>query len=246
MPKFTQQAEIVFQLAKDAARRMRNPEVCSVHLLLALLEENSGIACNILKNHSFSVALITEIAGHHVPVAREGMDLPDNLPWSRSAQEITKIAVDEAVRLGHDYIGTEHLLIALTRLDFLNSSTVVLKIFGVDREALRQEVLGLLGCIPEKKPISSGLDIRFHKDDLCAYKCGREIKPVLIRKDVKETDEMAFIDSAVQTSVNNLFFLCHTDGQLDNPRNLMVLYLPKIILNLAGILMAQREALKEA
>jgi hypothetical protein len=85
--------------------------------------------------------------------------------------------------------------------------------------------------------------MRFRKGDLCAFKTGGGVKAVLVRKDVQDTDTTACIDECAETSVNNLFFLCHTDAQSKDPYELMGHNSVEITLNLAGILMSLRAAL---
>lgn len=252
MPRYTQQSEKVFQLAKDFAREMKSPRVNSGHLLFALLKEGSGLAYNVLKNHRLSVDATRRAVWMMMPVVDESLTLPDDLPWSTTAQLISKSAAEEAIDLGHNYVGTEHILLAFTQFapEWSPGRGIFFQSLGVNENtfaALRQEVLSCLGHAQEKSLASRSYSaLKFRKGDLCVFKCAGGVEPVLITRDVEEASVMApasdWHGCVFSTSVDNLFHLCQTDGQFSDPREAMKNYSSEIILNLAGILMSQRDA----
>ncbi len=243
MPRYTQQSEHIFQSAKEIAKRMRSTEVNCGHLLLALLGEQSGLAYHVLKNHGLLSDMVLDLVKSKTAIVADGTDLPDDLPFSDMAEAVTKEAEREAIALQHNYVGTEHILLALAFwMD--PPYTLVLRRLNLDEWALRHEVLELLGHASEKKTASCAT-LRFRRGDLCAFKCAGGAEPVLIQRDVGEMAAMAPIGNSVSTSVDNLFFLCHTQytDYPGGPRELVKCLLPEIVSNLASMFISLRDAL---
>ncbi len=145
MPAYTQRAELVFQLAKDAARRRKHLEVYPVHILFALFQEGSGLAVQILKNRGFSVARVEEAMWRYC--LKIDAVLPEDLPWTDPARFVSQSASAETQALGHNYVGTEHILLAMTKIQAHQWLGLA---FAKDLDDIRQEVLNLLGHGEEK------------------------------------------------------------------------------------------------
>jgi ATP-dependent Clp protease ATP-binding subunit ClpA len=151
MPRYTQRAELVFRSATDAARKFGHPEVHPVHILLGLFQEAGGIPANVLKNRGFSLAQI-ESAILQFDFA-EAVVLPADLPWTKQAQLVSQHAAAEALVLDHNYVGTEHILLSMTRLSPYQWLRLV---SSNELEDIRKDVLAVLGYGEEqpsqKKP----------------------------------------------------------------------------------------------
>ncbi len=155
MLEFNDQAEAVMKKAKQAAADFRHPAVHTIHILLALTENSAGIAFTALKNFDLTteaiVGEIEELSG----IGLVSQNIPGDLPWTISAQEITQSAPQKAQELKHIYIGPEHLLLAL--LDTESTATNAMINLGVSPRRVMVEVLGFIGFeeSSESKPRKS-------------------------------------------------------------------------------------------
>ncbi len=139
---FTNKAIKAVMLSQEEARRSRVNLVGTEQLLLGLIAEGTDIAANVLRNFGVTLqnarqavdTLITEGSGYS----------PTNIPFTPKSQRIFEYAVQEARQLGHNYVGTEHLLLALTR-EQDNTAVKVLAHLGVDADAVRKQLFKSLG-----------------------------------------------------------------------------------------------------
>lgn len=145
MSHYTQRAEWVFRFAKDAAKEYSHAEVYPAHILLGLFQEGYGISAQILKNHGFSAEKIkSAIASYNFGMLK--IPVPD-LPWTEAAQFVSREASAEAQAIGHNYVGTEHLLLSMTRLPPHQWLNIV---SSGDIQDIRRGLLSLLGHGPEE------------------------------------------------------------------------------------------------
>ncbi len=113
MQRFTQRAQKVLSLAREEAQRLQHNAIGTEHLLLGLMKEEGGVAGRVLSELKLDYkeveALVESKAepGQHIPFQK--------LDLSQGTKKVLELAVDEARRMGHHYIGTEHLLLALVR-----------------------------------------------------------------------------------------------------------------------------------
>ena len=141
--RFTDRARKVMQLAEDEANRLNHEYVGTEHILLGLVAERFGVAGAVLKN-----------LGVDLPKARltvEGLAAPlppsnksNDLPVSPRARQAVATSHEEAAKIGHGYVGTEHLILALTR-DADSVAAKSLLNLGLKLDDIREEVLKLLG-----------------------------------------------------------------------------------------------------
>lgn len=144
MAHYTQRAELVFQLAKNAARKFKHPQVYPVHILLGLFQEDTGISAHVLKNRGFTTERIeAAIMGYDFGTIAV---LPEDLPWTEPAQFVSQEASMEAQALGHNYVGTEHVFLAMTKI---SAHQWLSCMSASDLEDIRREALSLLGHYPE-------------------------------------------------------------------------------------------------
>ncbi len=113
MQRFTQRARRVLSLAQEEAEKLQHSYVGTEHLLLGLMQEEGGIAGRVLKELGLTFEKVEQLVERKT---RSGQRTPfTKLDLSPGTKKVLELAVDEARRLGHHYIGTEHLLLALMR-----------------------------------------------------------------------------------------------------------------------------------
>ena len=142
--KFTDRARKVMSLARQEAQRFNHEYIGTEHILLGLVQEGSGIAARVLKNLDVDLRKIrTEVEKlipHGPPTVQMGQ-----LPFTPRAKRVLELAQEEANNLGHDYIGTEHLLLGLLRENEGVAAQVLMNL-GLKLEDVREEVLEVLGA----------------------------------------------------------------------------------------------------
>jgi ATP-dependent Clp protease ATP-binding subunit ClpC len=139
--KFTKRAKQVLQLATEEARAFNHPYIGTEHILLGLIRESEGIAARVLDDLGVKLAQARSAVEFIVGVG-EGASIGDQELTAR-AQKVIKYAIEEANRLNHHYIGTEHLLLGLVR-NGEGVATGVLDIMGVSLEQVRNQVMRVL------------------------------------------------------------------------------------------------------
>ncbi|MBK9942957.1 MAG: ATP-dependent Clp protease ATP-binding subunit [Kouleothrix sp.] len=139
--KFTKRAKQVLQIATEEARAFNHPYIGTEHILLGLIKEGEGVAARVLDDLGVKLSqarhAVEFIVGMGEGPPREGQDL------TARAKKVIAYAVDEAKRLNHHYIGTEHLLLGLVR-NGEGVATGVLDIMGVSLEQVRTQVMRVL------------------------------------------------------------------------------------------------------
>lgn len=140
--RFTQRAQKVLQLAQEEAIRMKHESIGTEHILLGLIREGGGIAAKALEAIDISSEMIEEGIEELVGVGTK--DVGPIVHYTPRAKKVIELSVDESRKLGHSYIGTEHLLLALIR-EGEGVAARVLNNAGVSLNKARQQVLQLLG-----------------------------------------------------------------------------------------------------
>lgn len=140
--RFTQRAQKVLQLAQEEAIRMKHESIGTEHILLGLIREGGGIAAKALEAIEVNTQLIEEGIKELVGVGEK--DVGPIVHYTPRAKKVIELSVDESRKLGHSYIGTEHLLLALIR-EGEGVAARVLGNAGVSLNKARQQVLQLLG-----------------------------------------------------------------------------------------------------
>ncbi|MBU9674594.1 ATP-dependent Clp protease ATP-binding subunit [Planococcus sp. CP5-4] len=140
--RFTQRAQKVLQLAQEEAIRMKHESIGTEHILLGLIREGGGIAAKALEAIEVNTQLIEDGVKELVGVGEK--DVGPIVHYTPRAKKVIELSVDESRKLGHSYIGTEHLLLALIR-EGEGVAARVLGNAGVSLNKARQQVLQLLG-----------------------------------------------------------------------------------------------------
>jgi ATP-dependent Clp protease ATP-binding subunit ClpC len=140
--RFTERARQVVVLAQNEARALRHNYIGTEHLLLGLLREEEGIAARVLGELAVTVDEVRAQVGRIVGQGDEEVDT-GQIPFTPRAKKVLELALREAQALGHQYIGTEHLLLGLVRENSGVAARILLD-FGADAETIRSEIIGLL------------------------------------------------------------------------------------------------------
>jgi ATP-dependent Clp protease ATP-binding subunit ClpC len=147
--RFTERARQVVVLAQDEARKLRHNYIGTEHLLLGLLREEEGLGARVLA--SFDITLerardrVAEIIG-------EGEDVTSGqIPFTPRSKKVLELSLREALSLGHNYIGTEHVLLGLAREED-GMAARILRDFGAEPDAIRAHIVEILGVTPAFRP----------------------------------------------------------------------------------------------
>jgi len=139
--RYTLRAKAVLDGAKEVARGMNHPFIGTEHLLLALFAQPESIATRVLLAHEITEEAVAEAVAPRSPAKAAGAPkdveaalAAENPPYTRRAAHVLQGAVAEALVLGHNYVGTEHLLLAFYR-DSASIATEVLTSLGLDETA---------------------------------------------------------------------------------------------------------------
>jgi len=142
--RFTDRARKVMAYARQEAQRFNHDYIGTEHILLGLIKEGSGVAANVLRNLDIDIKKI------RLEVEKMVQSSPDvvtkgQLPFTPRAKKVIEFSLEEARALGHNYIGTEHILLGLLR-ESEGVAAHVLMNLGLKLEDVREEVLNLLGA----------------------------------------------------------------------------------------------------
>ncbi len=141
MERFTQRARRVLSLAQEEAERFRHSTIGTEHLLMGLMREEGGVAGRVLRDLGLEQRRIEELVERLTRASARNGDTQIDL--SPGTKRVLELAVDEARRLGHHYIGTEHLLLGLVRQTD-GVAIEVLKRLGVSPEEVRRQTRRVL------------------------------------------------------------------------------------------------------
>jgi ATP-dependent Clp protease ATP-binding subunit ClpC len=141
--RFTERAQRVILIAQEEAKRLNHDYVGTEHLLLGLIALGEGVAAQVLANLGVDLrrvrAEIEKIVG-----TGDNVMLLGEIPFTPRAKKVLELAVEEAQNMGHNYVGTEHLLLGLIREEE-GVAARVLENLGVRLDVVREEVISLLG-----------------------------------------------------------------------------------------------------
>ena len=191
--RFTDRARRVVVLAQEEARLLNHNYIGTEHILLGLIHEGEGVAAKALESLGISLeavrAQVEEIIG-------QGQSAPTgHIPFTPRAKKVLELSLREALQLGHNYIGTEHLLLGLVR-EGQSGAAQVLAGRGANLDTVRQEVARQLASgggdrAAATKPSKEGLlaDIEALYDEI--VRLSREVDRLtgLLRRHGIEPDE---------------------------------------------------------
>ncbi len=140
--KFTQRAQKVIAYAQEEARRLKHNVVGTEHLLLGLIREGEGVAARALANLGIDANKVRSQVESMIGVGPFVIQGP--IGYTPRAKRVMELALDESRKLGHNYVGTEHILLGLIR-EGEGVAAQVLNNLGVSLDKAQKEVLNLLG-----------------------------------------------------------------------------------------------------
>ncbi|MCW2503171.1 MAG: ATP-dependent Clp protease ATP-binding protein [Actinomycetia bacterium] len=151
--RFTDRARRVVVLAQEEARMLNHNYIGTEHILLGLIHEGEGVAAKALESLGISLEgvrqQVEEIIG-------QGQQAPSgHIPFTPRAKKVLELSLREALQLGHNYIGTEHILLGLIRECEGVAAQVLVKL-GADLNRVREQVIQLLSGYQGKEPAGSG------------------------------------------------------------------------------------------
>ncbi|MCL2648636.1 MAG: ATP-dependent Clp protease ATP-binding subunit [Phycisphaerales bacterium] len=150
--RFTDRARKVMALANQEAQRFNHEYIGTEHILLGLVKEGSGVGATVLKNLDID---LRKVRLEVEKLVKSGPDMVTmgKLPQTPRAKKVIEYAIEEARNLGHNYVGTEHLLLGLLREKDGVAAQVLMNL-GLKLEEVREEVLNLLGAGVESEGTS--------------------------------------------------------------------------------------------
>ncbi len=150
--RFTERAKRVLYLAREEAIRLLHNYIGTEHLLLGLSRIGEGVAAMVLTNLGLDLSELRQAVEEAVPPGRGPISVGE-IPLNASARRAMNYAFEESKRLGHNYIGTEHILLGILR-ERKGIAAQILMNLGIELEMVREEALRLLGK-PEGAPTKS-------------------------------------------------------------------------------------------
>jgi hypothetical protein len=140
--RFTPRARNVVMAAQNEARAAGNDEIGPGHLVLGLLAEPDGLGARAITSQGVSLDAVRQAASAALPPAAD--NVPELIPYDAQARKTLELTFREALRLGHNYIGTEHILLALLELE---AGAGVLTGLAVDKAAAEASITAALAAI---------------------------------------------------------------------------------------------------
>jgi ATP-dependent Clp protease ATP-binding subunit ClpA len=196
--KFTERARFVFSLAQGEAQRLHHNYIGTEHLLLGLVREGDGVAAKVLINMGVQLKDVRREVefiigtGDHIVLGEIG--------FTPRAKKVMELAVDEARRFNHHYIGTEHILLGLIR-EGEGIAARVLEQFGVNLHAARQNVLDVLNQRPSTRDDDAAASGESEFGGLGAAGTGPKANVVTCRIDDRDLDALdALVEAGIRST----------------------------------------------
>jgi len=186
--RFTERARKVVLLAKEEAKRFNHDYIGTEHILLGLIREGEGVAAAVLQKLGLSPEKI-RLEVEKLVQPGPATIVSGDIPFTPKAKKVIELAMEEARSLGHNYIGTEHLLLGLIREGEGVASQVLMNL-GLDLNRVRNEVITLLGSSTPTPGVAMGSSAKTKTPaldafgrDLTALARENKLDPVIGRKD---------------------------------------------------------------
>ena len=140
--RFTDRARRVVVLAQEEARMLNHNYIGTEHILLGLIHEGEGVAAKALESLGISLDAVRQQVEE---IIGQGQQAPSgHIPFTPRAKKVLELSLREALQLGHNYIGTEHILLGLIR-EGEGVAARALESLGISQEAVRRQVQEMIG-----------------------------------------------------------------------------------------------------
>lgn len=146
--RFTERARRIVILAREEAERYRHEYLGTEHLLLGLLKDGGGIAVSVLNKMGVDIKLMKEKVEKNLPQSSASLNIGD-IPFTSRAKKVLEYSVEEARSMGHNYIGSEHILLGLVK-EKNGKAAKILSSFGIHFSEVKENVLNFL-----KEPVTT-------------------------------------------------------------------------------------------
>src|SRR5256712_4106684 len=151
--RFTDRARRVVVLAQEEARMLNHNYIGTEHILLGLIHEGEGVAAKALESLGISLEGVREQVQELIG---QGQQAPSgHIPFTPRGKKVLELSLGEALEVGHNYIGTEHILLGLIREGEGVAAQVLVKL-GADLNKVRQQVIQLLSGYQGKETQATG------------------------------------------------------------------------------------------
>ena len=151
--RFTDGARRVVVLAQQEARALNHNYIGTEHILLGLIHEGEGVAAKALESLGISLEAVRQQVEEIIGQGQEAP--PGHIPFTPRAKRALELSLREALQLGHNYIGPEHILLGLIRVDEGVGAQVLARL-GADLDRVRQQVIQRLHGYQGKEPAAAG------------------------------------------------------------------------------------------
>jgi ATP-dependent Clp protease ATP-binding subunit ClpC len=169
--RFTERARRVVVLAQEEARLLNHNYIGTEHILLGLIHEGEGVAAKALEALGLS---LKDVRGDVEEIIGQGQSVPTGqIPFTPRAKKVLELSLRESLQLGHNYIGTEHVLLGLVR-EGEGVGAQVLQKRGADLDSVRAKVVSLLSGFTPGGEIGAEPEAREHHEPLCP-RCRRRL-----------------------------------------------------------------------
>ena len=146
--RFTERARRVVVFAQHEARGLKHNYIGTEHILLGLLREEEGLAARVLESFDITVEEVRAQVARIVGLGDEVTT--GQIPFTPRAKKVLELSLREAISLGHNYIGTEHILLGIVRENEGVAARILLD-FDADAEKIRNEIIRMLSG-PGRRP----------------------------------------------------------------------------------------------
>src|SRR5687767_4466833 len=170
--RFTDRARRVVVLAQEEARMLNHNYIGTEHILLGLIHEGEGVAAKALESLGISLEAVRQQVEE---IIGQGQSAPTgHIPFTPRAKKVLELSLREALQLGHNYIGTEHILLGLIR-EGEGVAAQVLQKLGADLSRVRQQVIQLLSGYSGSKETTGGGGAESPQGSLVLDQFGRNL-----------------------------------------------------------------------
>jgi ATP-dependent Clp protease ATP-binding subunit ClpC len=170
--RFTERARQVVVLAQDEARTLKHNYIGTEHILLGLLREEEGLAARVLDTLDITVE---EVRAQVARIVGQGDEVTTGqIPFTPRAKKVLELALREALSLGHNYIGTEHILLGLVRENEGVAARILLD-FDADAEKIRNEIIRMLSGPGRRTAAGAGAAEKGQKSSKLLDQFGRNL-----------------------------------------------------------------------